>query len=177
MNCIAAAEKIAQATGAAAVTPTHILIGLFAEPESLAVRALAEHGAEHPDRIRAAAVASLPAVAVEDLADAPAAPLPFTPEARKTFDLAVRAALTLGHNYIGTEHLLLALTADPAVEPAPLLAGEPFRLTTEVLRASIRNQLEEFTRRRAEHQAKSEARAGAVSPFDPADQGPGAAAG
>ncbi|NUP50722.1 MAG: ATP-dependent Clp protease ATP-binding subunit [Catenulispora sp.] len=177
VDCVAAAEKVAQGTGAAAVTPTHILIGLFAEPESIAVRALAEHGPEIPDRIRAAAVDSLPAPDPEHSAAGADAGFPFAPDSRKIFDLAVRAGLTLGHNYIGTEHLLLALAADPESATARLLAAEPFHLTHDVLAASIENQLAELRRRRAEQQAKFPPVTGAVSPLGPADQGAGSGAG
>jgi ATP-dependent Clp protease ATP-binding subunit ClpC len=36
--------------------------------------------------------------------------IPFTPRAKKALELALREALALGHNYIGTEHIILALT-------------------------------------------------------------------
>jgi ATP-dependent Clp protease ATP-binding subunit ClpA len=54
--------------------------------------------------VRAAALATLPPPAD----DAPAL-VPYGPEARKTLEVTVREALRLGHNYIGTEHILLAL--------------------------------------------------------------------
>src|SRR5271157_2830735 len=40
---------------------------------------------------------------------APAGHIPFTPRAKKVLELSLRAALQLGHNYIGTEHILLGL--------------------------------------------------------------------
>ena len=174
-NCVLEAERIAVATGAAAVTPMHLLIGLFAEPESLAVRALADHGAD-PARIDAAAVESLPGVSggasepaeSADGADPRGTSLFFTPEARKVFDLAVRSALSLGHNYIGTEHLLLALVTDPGSETARLLAT--FDLTADVLSASVQRLL-------AEHLSNAALHAPPVSPLDPADPGPQSAAG
>jgi hypothetical protein len=168
------AGKIAVATGAADVTPMHLLIGLFAEPDSIAVRALADGGAD-PDLVRAAAVAALPAapadgpvpsIAAEQTASIDA--LPFTPAARKVFDLAVRAALTLGHNYIGTEHLMLALAADPDSATARLLAS--FDLTRDGLGASVQRLLAELL-------ANVRRKAAPVSPLDPAESGPGPAAG
>lgn len=173
-NCVLEAERVALASGAAAVTPMHLLIGLFAEPQALAVRALADNGAD-PDQIDAAAAESLPAAPAvasqqSDIptSTTPGESLPFTPEARKVFDLSVRAALSLGHNYIGTEHLLLALATDPASETARLLAS--FDLTREGLAASVQRLLMEYT-------AKAGRRTRPVSPLDPADPGPRPGAG
>lgn len=171
VNCVVAAEKVAIKARVGSVTPMHLLAGLFAEPESLAIRAIADGGVE-PVRVRAA-VKLLPAEAVApdpaDLADPgpvpsglPGGSLPFTPDSRKVFDLAVRAALGLGHNYIGTEHLLLALVADPDSEPARLLAH--FGLTRDGLEASVQRLLMEFV-------ANSGRRGSGVSPLDPAEQG------
>ncbi|ACU69155.1 Clp domain protein [Catenulispora acidiphila DSM 44928] len=174
LNCVLGAEKIAVATGAAAVTPTHILIGLFVEPQSLAIHALADNGAD-PAQVRAAAVETLPpapegatvlatatATAPSQEPAIPGNSLPFTPEARKTFDLAVRAALSAGHNYVGTEHLLLALAGDPKSETALLLTS--FGLTRDGLEASVQRLLMEFM-------ANSGRRGSGVSPLDPAEQG------
>jgi hypothetical protein len=168
------AGKIAVATGSADVTPMHLLIGLFAAPHSIAVRALADGGAD-PDRVRAAAVETLPAApgdgafpSISEEQTASVESLPFTPAARKVFDLAVRAALSLGHNYIGTEHLLLALVNDPESETARLLAS--FDITPEGLSTSVQRLLAEFL-------ANGPRAAAPVSPFDPAEPGDEPAAG
>lgn len=50
-------------------------------------------------------------------------PIPFTPRAKKALDLAVREAKELGHNYVGTEHLLLALVSIPEGVAARILEG------------------------------------------------------
>ena len=57
-----------------------------------------------PEAVRRVALATLPPAAdeVPDL-------IPYSPRARKALELTFREALRLGHNYIGTEHLLLAL--------------------------------------------------------------------
>jgi ATP-dependent Clp protease ATP-binding subunit ClpC len=47
--------------------------------------------------------------------------IPFTPEAKRTLELALREALQLGHDYIGTGHILLGLTADPGCKGAQVL--------------------------------------------------------
>jgi ATP-dependent Clp protease ATP-binding subunit ClpA len=108
----------------------------------------------------------VPSIAAEQTASIDA--LPFTPAARKVFDLAVRAALTLGHNYIGTEHLMLALAADPDSATARLLAS--FDLTRDGLGASVQRLLAELL-------ANVRRKAAPVSPLDPAESGPGPAAG
>ncbi|GAA4478991.1 Clp protease N-terminal domain-containing protein [Rhodococcus olei] len=102
-NVVAAAHNEAQAAGATEVTPAHLTLGLLAEPESLALVLLGRQGVD-TDAIRRAVTATLPAPATEvpEL-------IPYDAAARKTLELTFRHALRLGHNYIGTEHLLLAL--------------------------------------------------------------------
>jgi ATP-dependent Clp protease ATP-binding subunit ClpC len=81
----------------------HILLGLIHEGEGVAAKALESLGI------------SLEAVRqqVEDIIgqgqSAPTGHIPFTPRAKKVLELSLREALQLGHNYIGTEHILLGL--------------------------------------------------------------------
>jgi ATP-dependent Clp protease ATP-binding subunit ClpC len=81
----------------------HILLGLIREGEGYAARALESLGI------------SLDAVRqqVEEIIgrgqEAPSGPVPFTPRAKKVLELSLRESLQLGHNYIGTEHILLGL--------------------------------------------------------------------
>src|ERR1700760_3208777 len=81
----------------------HILLGLLGEPESVAGTVLASFQLTR-DSTRAE---------VEDRVGrgkkAPSGHIPFTPRAKKTLELSLREALALGHNYIGTEHILLGL--------------------------------------------------------------------
>jgi hypothetical protein len=100
-NTIMAAHNEAVAAGNAEVTPDHLLLGLLAEPEALAVWALAAQG-RSVDDVRAAV--SLPA-AVDGAPEL----VPYDADARKVLELTFREALRLGHNYVGTEHVLLAL--------------------------------------------------------------------
>ncbi len=102
-NVVMAAQNEARAAGNDQITPEHVVLGLLSEPESLAVKALAAQGID-AEAVRAAATAVLPARAdeVPDL-------IPFDAGARKALELTFREALRLGHNYIGTEHILLAL--------------------------------------------------------------------
>ncbi len=81
----------------------HILLGLVHEGEGGAAKALTSLG------VSLAAMRQ----AVEDIigrgAESPTGPIPFTPRSKKVLELSLREALQLGHDYIGTEHILLAL--------------------------------------------------------------------
>jgi hypothetical protein len=81
----------------------HILLGLLREDEGLAARVL-----ESLD-ITVEEVRAQVARIVGQGDEVTTGQIPFTPEAKKTLELALREALSLGHNYIGTEHLLLGL--------------------------------------------------------------------
>jgi ATP-dependent Clp protease ATP-binding subunit ClpA len=97
------AHNEARAAADVEVRPAHLVLGLLAEPEGLAAKAIVADGVTL-DAVRTAAVATLPA----GVDDAPAL-VPFGTEARKVLELTFREALRLMHNYIGTEHILLAL--------------------------------------------------------------------
>src|SRR3984893_9341685 len=94
----------------------HILLGLIREGDGLAAGSLESLGI------------SLDAVRrqVEEIIgqgqQAPSGHIPFTPQAKKVLELSLRESLQLGHNYIGTEHILLALIREGG-GAAQLLAG------------------------------------------------------
>jgi Clp amino terminal domain, pathogenicity island component len=82
----------------------HLLLGLFANDDgNVAVTALARFGVDRDTVVRM----------VDELVPPGTEPvsghIPFTPRAKKTLELALREALRLGHNYIGCEHIVLAL--------------------------------------------------------------------
>ncbi|MEV6053347.1 Clp protease N-terminal domain-containing protein [Streptomyces sp. NPDC052107] len=83
--------------------PEHLVLGLLAEPEGIAAKAITAQGVLL-DAVRQAATAALPPAA-EEVPDL----IPYGPDAKKVLELTFREALRLGHNYIGTEHILLAL--------------------------------------------------------------------
>ena len=85
----------------------HILLGLVREREGLASRVLASLGVTL-EQVRAHVVRAVGSREGEHLPGQ----IPFTPEAKKVLERALREALSLGHNFIGTEHLLLALTRE-----------------------------------------------------------------
>jgi len=102
-NVVVSAQNEARAAGNAEIRPEHLLLGLVADPDAIAGRALVGQGIAL-DAVREAASAVLPEPAPE-----PPQLVPFDGRARKVLELTFREALRLGHNYIGTEHILLAL--------------------------------------------------------------------
>ena len=101
-NVVVAALNEARAAGNDQIGPVHLVLGLLAEPDGLGVRAINAQGVSL-EAVREAAQAALPpAGPVPDL-------IPYDAQARKALELTYRQALRLGHNYIGTEHVLLAL--------------------------------------------------------------------
>jgi len=101
--CVMAAQEEARATGHHEIRVEHVLLGLLAEPEGLAVKAIEGAGVTAA-AVREAALAALPAGPGD-----PPGLIPYDAAAKKTLELTFREALRLGHNYIGTEHMLLAL--------------------------------------------------------------------
>ncbi|MET8686889.1 Clp protease N-terminal domain-containing protein [Streptomyces sp. NPDC004732] len=102
-NTLMAAHNEAKAAEHAEVHTAHLVLGLLSEPDALAARAILAQGVSLDD-VRHAAAEVLPATAAEvpEL-------VPYSADSRKVLELTFREALRLGHNYIGTEHLLLAL--------------------------------------------------------------------
>jgi hypothetical protein len=128
-NVVAAAHDAARDADSAEVTPVHLVLGLLHEPEALAATAIVAQGVTL-DAVREAARAALPPAAAD-----PPALVPYDVAARKVLELTFRQALRLGHNYVGTEHILLAvlewedghgvlsdLGVDPAAAEAHFLA-------------------------------------------------------
>jgi hypothetical protein len=85
----------------------HIVLGLLTEPEGLAARAIEAQGVPL-DSVQAAVVTLLGPGKDE----AVTGHIPYTRRAKKLLELTIREALKLGHNYIGTEHILLGLLSD-----------------------------------------------------------------
>ena len=84
----------------------HILLGLIHEGEGLAAKALEALG------ISLEAVREKVEETIGPAGSAPTGSPPFTPRAKKVLELSLREALQLGHNYIGTEHMLLGLVRE-----------------------------------------------------------------
>src|SRR5262249_50584470 len=101
-NVVVTAQNEARAAGNNQIYPEHLVLGLLNEPDGLGAKAIVAQGVAL-DTVRQAVMATLPPAAdhVPDL-------VPFDSRARKALELTFREALRMGHNYIGTEHILLA---------------------------------------------------------------------
>jgi ATP-dependent Clp protease ATP-binding subunit ClpC len=115
----------------------HLLLGMLLEPEGLAGRALVSIGVD-ADAVRAQIVA----ISGSGPESAGGRQVPFLPEAKKTLEGALREALNLGHDYIGTEHLLLGLVREPDGLAMRLLvrrlgADAPDTIRGEVMRMLV----------------------------------------
>ncbi|MGV9211617.1 Clp protease N-terminal domain-containing protein [Micromonospora sp. RB23] len=102
-NVVMASQEEARAAGNPEIGPAHLVLGLLAEPDGLAARVLTGRGAA-PAAVREAVAAVLPP-RTDDVPDL----IPYNAAGKKALELTFREALRLGHNYIGTEHILLAL--------------------------------------------------------------------
>ncbi len=98
-----AAQNEARAAGHDQIRPEHLVLGLLSEPDAIGAAAIVAQGVPL-DSVREAVTAALPPPAAE----VPAL-IPFDPQGKKALELTFREALRMGHNYIGTEHILLAL--------------------------------------------------------------------
>ncbi|MCG7610299.1 MULTISPECIES: Clp protease N-terminal domain-containing protein [Mycobacterium] len=127
-NVVVAAQNTAHAAGNAEIAPEHLLLALFAEPDGIAAKLLVSQGITE-EAARAAITLPPPAGEVPAL-------IPFNGGAKKALELTFRQALRLGHNYIGTEHILLALAeAEDSDGPLHRLGADPQRFETELAEA------------------------------------------
>jgi ClpA/ClpB-like protein len=101
---VVASQEEARSAGNPEISPAHLALGLLAEPEGLAVRLMTAQGIS-PDTLRRRITATLPARNETP----PPALIPFDATAKKVLELTFRVALRLEHNWVGTEHILLAL--------------------------------------------------------------------
>lgn len=99
-----AAQNEARAAHNDEVGTTHLVLGLLSEPEGLAAAFVKAQGITLED-VRRAATEALPPAVTGELPEI----VPYDAGARKALELTFREALRMGHNYIGTEHVLLAL--------------------------------------------------------------------
>ena len=119
----------------------HVLLGLISEGEGVAAKALVQLGFDLDEtRTR---VAELIGPSTDDAGEVLEKP-PFTPRSKKVLELALREALTLDHNYIGTEHLLLGVVKEGEGVAAQLLTAkgaEPTAVRAAVLRLLAKHGL------------------------------------
>jgi hypothetical protein len=114
-NVLVQSEEEAHRLGHGFVGTEHLLLALFESPDGLAAQLLGEAGITRPI-VEAQVVALIkPGTASEERK------LPFTPRAKAVVRNAMHEALQLGHNYVGTEHLLLGLFTDEDAVAAKVL--------------------------------------------------------
>ena len=112
------AQEEARALSHNYIGTEHILLGLLREEEGIAARVLGELGVTLEE------IRSQVAQIVGRGDEVSSGQIPFTPRAKKVLELSLREALALGHNWIGTEHILLGLARENEVEhPDPPSAG------------------------------------------------------
>jgi hypothetical protein len=103
-SVVVTAQQVAHERNDQQIGVAHLLIGLVADPDGLAARAVVAQGVAL-DRVREVATKTLGPAGTEQ---SPAL-VPFDDRARAVLEGTFRQALRFGHNYIGTEHILLAL--------------------------------------------------------------------
>jgi ATP-dependent Clp protease ATP-binding subunit ClpA len=103
-NVVMAAHNEAHAAHHAHTGTGHLVLGLLSEPTAIAAQAILAQGVTL-ETVRETVTAALPPAAEGDVPEL----IPYDGDAKKALELTFREALRLGHNYIGTEHLLLAL--------------------------------------------------------------------
>jgi ATP-dependent Clp protease ATP-binding subunit ClpC len=103
-HVVVLSQEEARALGHNYIGTEHILLGLINESEGLAARVLVDQFKLTLDGIRQEVTAI-----VGTGKKSQSGHIPFTPRAKKVLELALREALQLSHNYIGTEHILLGV--------------------------------------------------------------------
>jgi ATP-dependent Clp protease ATP-binding subunit ClpA len=128
---VVAAQEEARDLGHNYIGTEHVLLGLLSEPEGLAARALGPFGIS----LATAREEVAAKVGTGTGAESVKGHIPFTPRAKKVLELALREALQLHHNYIGTEHILLGLIREKEGAGPQILAAhaDPLAIRAAVL--------------------------------------------
>src|SRR6185295_6260647 len=111
------AQEEARRLGHGYIGTEHLLLGLLREGEGVAAQTLGRMG------ISLADVRSDVVRIIGDAAGSPSGHIPFTPRSKKVLELSLREAMQMGHNYIGTEHILLGLVREGEGVAAQVLVG------------------------------------------------------
>jgi ATP-dependent Clp protease ATP-binding subunit ClpA len=145
-HVVAEARLQAESLGHDEVTNGHVVLGLLAEPEGLGAKVLVALGTPL-DQVRGATLALLgPGDRTEQQERGRGrgrrhgrGRIRFAREAKKTLELALREALRLGHNYIGTEHILLGVLRQDRDDAAEMLAR--LGVTYDAAEVEVRKEL------------------------------------
>jgi hypothetical protein len=125
-SAVVAAQDAARDARHQQITPEHLILGVLHDADALATRLLLAQNVQ-PEAVRAAL--TLPPGTGEQLHL-----VPFDASAKKALELTFREALRLGHNYIGTEHMLLALVeSEDADGPLHRAGVDKDRIETDLV--------------------------------------------
>jgi ATP-dependent Clp protease ATP-binding subunit ClpA len=113
---IALAQKEAELLNHDNIGPEHLLLGILAAGDGVAVTALHNLDVDFQE-VRNGIRRHAP----KNIVQCPGGPLPFTLQAKRICEFAAEQARALGHPYIGTEHILLGIIGDPSNIPAQVL--------------------------------------------------------
>ena len=131
------AQEEARRLGHNYIGTEHLLLGLLREGEGVAAQAIGRMG------ISLADVRSDVVRIIGELSEAPSGHIPFTPRSKKVLELSLREAMQLGHNYIGTEHILLGLAREGEGVAAQVLVARGADLKR--VRATVLEELQNIT--------------------------------
>jgi Clp amino terminal domain, pathogenicity island component len=136
------AQEQARGLGHPNIEPVHLLLALFKQPEGIAAYALARLDVTY-DQVLEQVVARTPRTD-----EARAGHIPFTEDAKVLLKATLDEALGLGHNYIGTEHMLLAMHHEESEAPAQILTS--LGADDAAVRPAVAALLEEYLRAKAQ---------------------------
>ncbi|MFI6295432.1 Clp protease N-terminal domain-containing protein [Nonomuraea sp. NPDC050790] len=143
-RCVVGAMEEARKTGHGHIEPAHVVLGLLHEPTALAGKCMAALGAPL-DTVKEAMLNTLPPGT-----GVPGPQIPFSSQAKKIMELTLREGLRLGHNYVGTEHILLGVLSLPetteAADAPAVVVLEGLGVTKEAAEREILRMLAEITR-------------------------------
>ena len=139
------AQREARALNHNYIGTEHILLGLIRESGTVAGRVLAGLGVTMD-----AAQREIEAIVGRGKVESPQGHIPFSPRAKKVLELSLREALQLGHNYIGPEHILLALIRQGETEGVAVHVLISLDVDFKELRNRVMEVLVEFLRDQTE---------------------------
>ncbi|MEY2417081.1 MAG: hypothetical protein QOH53_2415 [Ilumatobacteraceae bacterium] len=131
------AQEEARQLGHSYIGTEHLLLGLLREGEGVAAQAIGRMG------ISLADVRSDVVRIIGDSSGSPSGHIPFTARSKKVLELSLREAMQLGHNYIGTEHILLGLVREGEGVAAQVLVARGVDLKR--VRATVIDELRNVT--------------------------------
>jgi hypothetical protein len=139
----------AKALGHPSVEPVHLLLAQYSQPAGLGAVALTRFSLDR-ERVLAAVLERTPRIEGTTYARA----VPFTDDAKAVLQGTLDEALNFGHNYIGTEHLLLATQRGGTDDASEILTAAG--AGREQLRSTLQELLAEFLRKREEARRAAE---------------------